>query len=201
MSKRVFLVHGWDGSPENGWFPWLKRELSARGFAVCAPQLPEPEEPQIGKWIPALKEHVGLVDSETYFVGHSMGCQAIARFLTEMTHTQPAGGAVFVAGFFTELTLNTDDDRTRRVVKEWLKTPLDLLLVKSRLTSSIAIFSDDDPFVPLTNAKAFEAALGSRVIIECGQGHFSGSIGTYELPVALRTLLELSAATESSTDA
>lgn len=24
--KRVFITHGWDGYPEEGWFPWLKKE-------------------------------------------------------------------------------------------------------------------------------------------------------------------------------
>jgi len=34
MSKRVFLIHGWEGSPEEGWRPWLKKELEKRGFKV-----------------------------------------------------------------------------------------------------------------------------------------------------------------------
>ena len=32
MKKRVFIVHGWDGYPEEVWFPWLKKELEAKGF-------------------------------------------------------------------------------------------------------------------------------------------------------------------------
>jgi len=31
-NKRVFIVHGWGGHPEEGWFPWLKKELERRGF-------------------------------------------------------------------------------------------------------------------------------------------------------------------------
>ena len=30
MSK-VVIVHGWGGTPEEGWFPWLRRELEERG--------------------------------------------------------------------------------------------------------------------------------------------------------------------------
>jgi hypothetical protein len=26
-AKRVFIIHGWEGYPEEGWFPWLKKEL------------------------------------------------------------------------------------------------------------------------------------------------------------------------------
>ena len=25
--RRVFIIHGWGGYPEEGWFPWLKKEL------------------------------------------------------------------------------------------------------------------------------------------------------------------------------
>ena len=30
--KRVYIIHGWEGYPEEGWFPWLKKELEDRGF-------------------------------------------------------------------------------------------------------------------------------------------------------------------------
>jgi len=29
--KRVFIIHGWGGNPEEGWLPWLKKELEAKG--------------------------------------------------------------------------------------------------------------------------------------------------------------------------
>ena len=28
--KRVFIIHGWEGHPENAWFPWLKKELEQK---------------------------------------------------------------------------------------------------------------------------------------------------------------------------
>jgi len=36
MAKRAFLIHGWAGSPDEGWRPWLKTELEKRGFRVFA---------------------------------------------------------------------------------------------------------------------------------------------------------------------
>jgi len=30
MQKRVFIIHGWDGYPEEGWFPWLKKKLKEK---------------------------------------------------------------------------------------------------------------------------------------------------------------------------
>lgn len=27
MNKRIFIIHGWDGFPEEGWFPWLNKAM------------------------------------------------------------------------------------------------------------------------------------------------------------------------------
>ncbi|MEK9156576.1 MAG: alpha/beta hydrolase [Patescibacteria group bacterium] len=191
MQNRVIIVHGWDGYPENGWFPWLKRELEARGFLVVIPQLPFPQEPRIVRWIPALQEAVGLVDEQTFFIGHSMGCQTIVRLLSELPEGQIAGGAVFVAGFFSRLTNLEDNQITNDLLKEWLKTPIDFPLVKNHLKKSIAIFSDNDEYVPLDNQDVFKNDIGSSVIIEHKFGHFSESQGITEVQSVLESVLKL----------
>ena len=189
--KRVFIVHGWDGYPEEGWFPWLKKALEEKGFAVFVPQLPKPDEPRINNWVPKLKEVVGVPDAQTYFVGHSMGCQTIARYLETLSEDVIVGGAVFVAGFFKRLTNLEDDDVVRSVADLWLKTPLDLQKVKAHLKKSVAIFSDNDPYVPIDNKEDFIDPLKSKIVVERGKGHFSARTGTTELPVALQSILEI----------
>jgi uncharacterized protein len=189
--KRVVIVHGWDGTPEEGWFPWLKRELEVSGFKVVVPQLPDARWPRIEKWIPALSAEVGAVDEETYFVGHSMGCQAIVRYLETLSQEQKAGGAVFVAGFFKRLTGLGDDPEVQRMDEHWLTTPLDLEIAKIHLPQSIAIFSDDDSWVPLDNQDDFKNKLGSKIIVEHAMKHFSGGTGCVELPIVLESVLKL----------
>lgn len=49
MKKRVFLIHGWEGYPEEGWRPWLKKELEQRGFTVIVPAMPDTATPTMGK--------------------------------------------------------------------------------------------------------------------------------------------------------
>jgi len=191
MKKRVFIIHGWDGYPEEGWFPWLKKELEARNFAVFVPQLPKPDEPRINNWVPKLKEVVGEPDEQTYFVGHSMGCQTIARYLETLSENIKVGGVVFVSGFFKRLTNLEDDDIVRSVSKEWLTTPLSLEKVKTHLQKSVAIFSDNDPYVPIDNKEDFSNILESKIITEHNKGHFSGSTGTTELLIALEAVLEI----------
>jgi hypothetical protein len=189
--KRVFIIHGWDGNPEEGWFPWLKRELELLGFEVCIPQMPNAAEPRIVPWVKALEEVVGDLDNQTYFIGHSMGCQAIVRYLAGNQSSVVIGGAVFVAGFFTRLTNIENNDLEKSVVKEWLETSLDFDRVRSHLKSSWAVFSDNDPFVPLDNQKAFVNELGSSVLVEHDRQHFSGQTSTFDLPIVKDLLVKL----------
>ena len=192
MKKRIYIAHGWDGYPEEGWFPWLKKELEAKGFDIYVPQLPEAGSPRIQNWVPKLAEVVGTADENTYFVGHSMGCQTIARYLESLPEEVMVGGAVFVAGFFKRLTGLEDDPDVQETDEHWLGTPLDLTKVKSHLPKSVAIFSDNDPYVPLDNQDDFRDKLGSKIIIEHKKGHFSGgSDGVTELPIVLQSILKL----------
>lgn len=190
--KRVFIVHGWGGNPEEGWFPWLKKELEAKGFQIFVPQLPYAENPQIENWVPKLAETVGVADEATYFVGHSMGCQTITRYLESLPKGLKVGGAVFVGGFFKHLSGHEDDVETQAIRKQWLETPLDLAEVRLHLPKSVAIFSDDDPWVPLDNQDDFRNKLGSKIVIEHNKGHFNDEgLGVKELPIALEALLSM----------
>lgn len=186
--KRIFLVHGWGGSPEREWFPWLKAELEKNGLEVTAPFLPDTEHPHIDTWVPALASAVGVSDEDTYFVGHSMGCQTIARYLDQLDSSVTVGGVVYVGGYFDSLTL--DENEEIGIWDEWRNAPIDLSRVRARAPKSVAIFSDDDPFVPLENVRRFEQELGSKIITEHGQGHFCGD-EYRELPVALESVLKL----------
>ncbi len=190
--KRVFIVYGWDGYPEEGWFPWLKKELEAKDFEVHVPQLPEAANPRIYNWVPALAEAVGQPDDETYFVGHSMGCQTIARYLETLPMGMVVGGAVFVAGFFKRLSGFENDVEVQATDRHWLQAPLDLAKVHKHLRRSVAIFSDDDPFVPLDNQEEFRDHLGSEIIVEHEQGHFNKAAGITQVPVALKAIIRLS---------
>jgi hypothetical protein len=135
---------------------------------------------------------VGTADEETYFVGHSMGCQTIARFLESLPNDVKVGGAIFVAGFFKHLSGLEDDPDVRETDRHWLGTPIDLKKVQQCLSKSVAIFSDDDPWVPLDNQDDFRNQLGSEIIIEHKKGHFSGGRdGTKELPIVLEEILKL----------
>lgn len=188
--KRVFIIHGWDGYPEEGWFPWLKEELEKRGFEVIVPAMPEPEEPKIEIWVPFLTKLIGTPDQNTFFVGHSIGCQAIIRYLETLPENTKIGGAVFVAGWYDLRNLETKKEE--RIAGPWVNTPRnDEKINKIMNGEVVAIFSDNDPWVIHENQNSWRKKVGAEIIVEHNKGHFSGSDGIKELPSLLDAVLKI----------
>lgn len=185
MKKRIFIIHGWDGHASDGWFSWLKKELEKNNLEVVVPEMPNSEEPRIEVWVPLLAKLVGEADENTFFIGHSIGCQTILRYLE--TAGRNVGGAVFVAGWFSIRGLETKEEED--LAQMWIGTEIDFDKIKKVLPKSAAIFSDNDLFVdPQENSKIFKEKVGSDVIILHNQEHF---IEQTELPVALEELMRL----------
>jgi len=187
MTKKVFIIHGWDGNPEQGWYPWLKRELEARGFEVSVPAMPDTGEPEIEAWVNHLEKIVGIPDGNTFFVGHSIGCQAIMRFIEKLPENVKIGGAVFVAGWFTLQNLETVEEK--EIAKPWIETPINLAKVKNQLNKRTVILSDNDPWVPLEETREiFTEQFAAEVIIEHNKGHFTEEDGIRELLIILENV-------------
>jgi len=180
--KRVILVHRWSGSPSDDWRPWLKKELEKRGYEVLLPEMPDTDTPVIEKWVHCLTKAVGTPDSDTYFIGHSIGCQTILRYLE--TIDRPVGGAVFVAGWFN--LENLEDDEAKAIAKPWIETPINIEKVKKVLPKSVLIISEDDPYGALDENKQKFSEIITQGIVLPHAGHITES----EEPVILNQFLE-----------
>jgi len=191
--KRVFIVHRWEGSPQNDFYPWLKRELEERGFKVIVPIMPDTNHPKIDVWVPHLKEQVGTIDKDTYFVGHSMGGQTVLRYLASLSEESVCGGVVLVASFtrIDQTVLERDGEEITAIAKPWLETPIHWAKILPHATKFTCIFSDDDPYVALSETDVFKKNLGAKIVLEHNKGHFDDGHGVTELPSALKSILEL----------
>lgn len=187
MTKRAFIIHGWGGYPEEGWFPWLKRELEKRDFTAQVPAMPDTDNPKIAAWVGHLTRLIGQPDGNTFLIGHSIGCQAIVRYIETLASSQKIGGVVLVAGWIDRLDGDMSAEEIM-IAKPWLETKIDLAKVKGHCRNFTAIFSDNDPFVPLNDQNIFRDKLGAKIIIEHAKGHFSGSDGLTKLPACLKAL-------------
>jgi len=178
---KIVIVHGYQGTAMGGWRPWLKAELEARGWNVSVPEMPMPDAPRVEEWVATIGKEVGDEGKDCILVGHSLGCIAILRYLEK----EKAAGAVLVAGFAEKL--GEDFKATNNFVEK----PLDYAKVKKNCGKMAAIFSDNDPYVPVSQEKLFKERLGAATLVLHARGHFSSSEGTTKLPEALALILEI----------
>lgn len=172
---RFVIVHGWAASPKLFWFPWLKKELKKLGHEVLDPQMPHPVAPRIDEWVPHLAKVVGVPDKSTIFIGHSVGCQTILRFLETQPPKVRVGPAFLVAPFIELEGIEKD------VARPWLETPMNIEKIKTHLSKVVAIFSDDDPVVPIHNKEHFSSKFNSRIVELHSLNHFVTNIQFPEL--------------------
>lgn len=179
MTKRVFILHGWQGSPQENWFPWLKSKLEERGIAVSVPRLPDPDVPRLDNWINTVKSAVGKPDKKSYLIGHSLGNITILRYLESLSDGEEIGGAVLVAGF--------TDDLGIRELGNFFSYPINWERIRLGCKKFVVINSDNDPYIALKHSSILKEKLNSEVIIEHDMGHFN----IKELHVALNVLLKM----------
>jgi len=184
MAKRIFLIHGWEGRPEEGWRPWLKNELENKRFNVFVPAMPNTKHPKMDEWVKHLIKIVGIPDKDCYFVGHSLGCITILRYLETLKENQEVGGVILVAGFTSSLGYEE--------LESFFTKPISWDKIKSHCKKFVAIRSDNDPYVSLHYGNFFKEKLNAIVITEHSMKHFSGDDGITQLPIVLDQILKIS---------
>lgn len=150
---KLLLIHGFEGSSEGNWFPWMQREMQARGYEVFAPDLPFSAHPNEEQVIPFLENATKDFTSADCIIGHSLGAYWACR-LAEMKRFN---SIILVA----PATGNLPFDRLR---KEFPDADIDALENTVRKSvdvnavcaeKKVVFFSKDDPFVPSTDIELF----------------------------------------------
>lgn len=170
MKKRILIIHRWDGAPDKDWLPWVKNEFKKKSFDVSTPEMPNTEAPKIEEWVNFLAKIAVKLDENTFLIGHSIGCQAIMRYL-EKIYPQKVGKIIFVAPWFN--LNNLEDEESELIAEPWIETPIDLEKIKNSCDDINVLLSDDDPFVPLSDGEIFKEKLGANIVVLENKGHFT----------------------------
>lgn len=181
--KKVFIVHGWSGSPDANWFPWLKDELSALGISADILHMPNTDFPKMDEWVKQLRTCIGVPNEEVFLVGHSLGCMAIMRYLESYGANEKIGGVLLVSGFSRSIGIPYLDN--------FFEKPLDHEKVKQSVSRITIINSDDDPYVPLAEGKFLEEKLGGKFVVLSNGGHINQASGFVTFPLGLEQLLQM----------
>lgn len=185
--KKAYIIHGWSGSPNNGFKPWLKSELEARGYAVESPQMPDTDTPKMETWLPFLQNLIQNPDEETILIGHSMGGAAVLRYLETLPEGTQIKKVILVAPVVDFIKDMSEEEK--QIATPWLETPFDFEKVKRSAKEIIGFFSDNDKYIPPESATYLKEKFGAKIYIEHQKGHYSNSDGTKEVPQILETII------------
>jgi len=171
--KKIYFIHGWGGSGNSeAWLGWLKKECETKGIKYISFNMPNTDKPKIEEWVEFLKEKIKTedLDEHTYFVGHSIGCQTILRFIEKLPKHERIGGCVFVAGWFDLINLEPEE---MEIAHPWINKDIHFGRILEHCNNFLALFSDNDPFVHLDEVSKFEKNLGAKTIVKHNKGHFN----------------------------
>ena len=163
--KRAVILHGTLGSPEGNWFRWLESEFKSLGLEVWLPVLPGAEQPSLRAWADYVRDNCPFpLDDETVVVGHSSG--AILALVVAQESPQPVGAVVAVSVFH-------DNSLDWEANSKLFDVTLDFADIKRNAYDFLFVHSDNDPYVPLPQAKWVADNCGSALKTIPGQGHFN----------------------------
>jgi hypothetical protein len=171
-TKKVIIIHGTEGSPEENWFPWLKGKLEDEGVKTFVPQFPSPPAvaSKVSEWFDVLEDYKKHIDKNTIIVGHSLGGVFTLRILEQLKH--PIHSAYFVGTpIGIKPILNYDRDQSFSGFDfNWEK-------IKKNAKYFEVFHSDNDPYVGIENGRELAKNLGVKLSFVPKAGHFNEKAG------------------------
>lgn len=186
MSKKVFVIHGFQDTPEGGWRPWLKEKLEAQDDVVELLKMPTPFDPVLSEWVKTISDTVQNPNEDVYLVGHSLGVPTILNYFESLNEGEKIGGAVLVSGFYKPLL--EDEDPEERKIDHFADHEFDWGKIKSVCGKCVVIHGDDDDVVPFYHAEHISKMLDCELVIVKGGGHLNSESNWLELSEALEWL-------------
>lgn len=156
--KQYIIIHGYGGTAEDNFFPWLKKELETQGHDVWCETLPNTDAPKADDQADFILKHAAL-SKDTVIVAHSHGGAVAFRMLEKMN--QKIAKLVLV-DTFTKPVFN---DNERGPVDESTVWSFDLEKIKS-LADEIVLLGDNRyPIIPKEEHEFMWRALDARLVL------------------------------------
>ena len=170
---KFVIIHGSNGTPDSNWFQYLKKEIEKKGHEVILPAFPNSPEQSLTNWMKVFTPYLSKIDSNTVFIGHSLGPSFILSVLEKVNVKVKA--CFFVAGFTGPLGIDLDAINYTFTEKEfnWNK-------IKQNCSKFICYASTNDQYVPLTKVEELCKQVSGELIIINNAGHFRASDGYIE---------------------
>jgi uncharacterized protein len=181
--KKVIIIHGFHGTPNGNWKPWLLAELEKLDIYATSIALPNPNDPSPEDWVDEIAHQAELDQTdEIYLVGHSLGSTAILRYF-QTSNSKPVSGIILISGPCTK-----NDNRN---IDKFLEEPFEFPVIKSKSNKFLIIHRDNDPYVDISNAHTLSKELDAELIIVPNGGHFNSASGYFAFKECLDGLVKM----------
>ena len=168
--RNIFIIHGSNGSPQENWFPWLKKELEKLGHRVFAPQFPVPKVPtpgghKLSEWIKTLDGYKPYINGDTIFVAHSRGCVFTYHYLAKIKSSISA--TFLIASWINYIWYPNYKkiDSFHEVPFNWEKT--------RQGSRYFEVYQSTNDEIPVSEGKQITKNLNAKLIVIKNSGHFN----------------------------
>lgn len=184
----ILMVPRWSGTTDDDWYTWFRAQLHADHGDVRVHKVelaPTKDAPTIDACVAAIDTAVTTAKldvSRTLFIGHSVGAQAVLRWI-EQRANEPVGGALLVAAWLTI-------EKPWPAAAQWL-APFDLDKVRRLAPHLAVLLSTNDPYTPnfIETRDQFRDKLKAHVIFDTEAAHFNQSRAPSVLDAARKFFL------------
>lgn len=181
--KKAALLHGTDGTPEDGWRPYIKAELEELGYEVWVPLLPGNHTPNMSVYNNFLLG-TGWDFTDNLVIGHSSGAVATLNLL--MDPRCPKIQTAVMVGAWAQ---NDQTDLDAEQFKDTFPPEgFDFAKIKSNSSNQLFIHGDNDPYCPLDQAKWLAKQLSCEIVVIPNGGHLGADHGYREFPQLIEIL-------------
>ncbi len=179
---QVYITHGYDAYPQKHWFMWLQDELAKQNIETFIPAMPNASNPNVQDWLATMQKEVKNIDTNTYFIGHSLGCITTLRFLYSLPKETKIGGMILISGFDKGLEILPQ-------LNDFTNTKLDYAKLISLTPNRLVISARDDAIVPTNLSEILATNLKATFIQTDTGNHFMQDDGFKTFPL-LKNQLE-----------
>ena len=177
MSKKVLLVHGYNGTPEI--FKSFKAQLEAFGCEVAMPDFPVREEISVEKYFEIFDQYPDFFGDDVSVIAHSIGNGMFLKYLA--ASGKGVNRFISLAGFATPFIVEGKDTLNEKVGLINL-SEVELTHAQESITESFCVFSNDDHIVPYQTLQDFPRLINGEGILIENIGHMGHKAGLTELP-------------------
>ena len=168
--KNYFIIHGSFGNSNEHYLPWLKGELEKSAEVVCV-DFPIGVNIQCYEtWSKVLDKYKNKINSETVFVGRSIGPIFAIKYIIE--NDLNIDKLISISGFNNYEVDGGDYDKVNESM--FVKNLSDF---KSHSKKIVCVISENDPYVKLSALLSFANEIADKIINIKDGGHFNADSG------------------------